>query len=415
MTTVSPHQVVITGAAVVNTLADDLASFTEALRQGRTAITVRDGDPPVAGAWLTDFSVAQWAARAAPDAAGALRAATRRCAPPATTAACVALAACRDAGLSPERISAAALVVAGNNLALAYHSGAWSQFRDDPGQTRATHVLRYPDSDTIGVVSEVLGLRGEGLTVGAASASAAVAVIAAARLIAAGTVRTCVVVAPLAELSELEFAAFMQAGAMASPQAGVPPAELCRPFDSARQGFVYGQGAAAIVIEAPRPGCRAYARLIGHGQRLDGAGGAGPSAEGQAAAMRAALAMGETDAAEVDYVNAHATGSLLGDRVEADALAEVFGGPGPLVNTTKPLTGHCLSGSGMQELVATLLQMRHGFVHPNRGLTHPLSTSVRFAGRVAQDHTITVAMTNSVAFGGINACLLLRQPGGQDE
>jgi malonyl-ACP decarboxylase len=412
------REVVITSAAVLTSVAEDLDGFADALRAGRTGVRATRDEAGAeartpAAAWLGDLDVAGWAERRVDSAtAERLVRVTGRTAPPGRTGACVAAAAVRDAGLSGRDLDETALVVAGNNLGLAYQAETARRFAARPAGLRPSHALTHLDTDVIGVVSEATGVRGEGWQAGAASASGTVAVILASRLIAAGMLARCLVVAPLCELSDAELCAFRASGAMAG-SACADPARLCRPFDARREGFVYGQGAAAVLLEdgdaAAARGAKPMARIAGHGQRLDGRRGTTPDPAGQTAALRAALAGAQVAPGEVDYVNAHGTGSVLGDEAEARALVEVFG-RGPLVNSTKPLTGHCMGATGLLELVATLVQMRDGFVHPNPNLDVPLDPAPRLAGRTAVPAVIGTAVSNSVAFSGINCAVVLRAP-----
>ncbi|HEX7995073.1 MAG TPA: beta-ketoacyl synthase N-terminal-like domain-containing protein, partial [Streptosporangiaceae bacterium] len=238
------------------------------------------------------------------------------------------------------------------------------------------------------------------------SASSALAVIAAARLVAEGHAQRCLVVAPHCELSPAEFRALHDSGAMAHHAFLDQPHRVCRPFDQDRQGFVYGQGAAAVLLERTGPGIEPLALILGHGQRLDGRRGTEPNPAGQAAAIRAALLAARLRPGEVDYVNTHGTGSPAGDVSEAKAVYEVFGS-GPWINSTKPLLGHCMGAAGLQELIATILQLRHGFVHPNPNLELPLDIPLRFAGHTASAARIRVAVSNSFAFSGINASIVV--------
>ncbi|MCC2280650.1 hypothetical protein LKL35_35385 [Streptomyces sp. ET3-23] len=405
----------ITGMAVLNPLADSVPGFAAALRSGRSAITTtpehRAGrEHATVGAWLDDFTVADWARRHLaedPEAEQRLRLATARCALPAQTAACVAVAAVRAARLGAAEVDRTALVVAGNNLALDYYVRTAGADRLPP-----SHVLTSADVDVIGAVSEATGVRGEGWTVGGATASGTLAAIQGARLVCTGLVAGCLVVAPLTDLSRLEFCAYRMSGVLACPDPGDPPPWACRPFDRSRLGFVYGQGAAAIVVEsaecATRRGVTPLATIAGTGQRLDGRRGVEPTCDGLADAMQAALAECEMDASDVDYINAHAAGTVVGDAIEVAALDAVFGGRGrPIVNSTKPLTGHAMTAAGLQEVVASVVQMRDGFCHPNPQLRDPLPTACRYAGQEARATRIDVALTNSFAFSGINCSLVL--------
>ncbi|MDN3354266.1 beta-ketoacyl synthase N-terminal-like domain-containing protein [Actinomadura sp. DC4] len=410
------REVVVTAAEVLTSVAEDLDGFSAALREGRSGVrATRDEAGPEArtpaAAWLGGFDVRGWAERRVdPATAGRLVRVTGRAALPGRTGACVSAAAVR--GLSGADLDETGLVVAGNNLNLSYQAEAARRFEARPASLRPSHALTHLDTDVIGVVSEATGVRGEGWQAGAASASGTVAVVLASRMIAAGVLRRCLVVAPLCELSDAELRSFQASGAMAGSDSS-DPARLCRPFDVSREGFVYGQGAAAVLLEdgdvAAARGAKPMARIAGHGQRLDGRRGTRPDPAGQVAALRTALDGAGVSPREVDYVNAHGTGSVVGDEAEAHALTEVFGAR-PLVNSTKPLIGHCMGAAGLLEIVATLLQMRDGFVHPNPNLDVPLDPAPTLAGRAAVPAVIGTAVSNSVAFSGINCAVVLRAP-----
>ncbi|ALC18603.1 beta-ketoacyl synthase N-terminal-like domain-containing protein [Streptomyces pristinaespiralis] len=416
-----PGPVAVTAAAVLTPLADDLDGFTAALLAGRSAVTLH-GEEEDTGALpaaaLDGFDLASWAARhLAGDevTAARLRKVAGRAALPARTAACVALRAVRDAHLTEEQLAdGTALIVAGSNLALAHQAATVLGHDRAPGRLRASYALTHLDVDTVGAVSELTGIRGEGWALGGASASGTLALIQAARTVAAGWAERALVVAPVAELSPVETEALRRTGAMAHEHFRDEPARMCRPFDAARQGFVRGEGAAALVLEHPhaarRRGAPVLAEITGHGQRLDARRGTEPDADGQAAAMRAALATAGLEPADIDYVNAHGTGSVLGDTTEAASLTAVFGTrPSLRVNSTKPLTGHCLSAAGLIEAAATVAQLRAGTVHPNVNLERP-DTAVPLAGRTAEHLPLRTALSNSFAFGGINASVVIRLP-----
>jgi malonyl-ACP decarboxylase len=220
-------------------------------------------------------------------------------------------------------------------------------------------------------------------------------------------------VGALSELSGAEYRAFADAGAMAAGP-WQDPEQVCRPFDAARSGFVHGHGAAAVVLEradtARRRGATVWAVLAGHAQRLDGRRGTEPRPSHQAQTIEAALASAGLAAGEVDYVNAHATGSRLGDSAEAEALYRVFGAAGPLVNSTKELTGHCLAAAGVVEAVATILQLRDGFCHPNPNLSDPSDARLEYVGAQHVRTRLRAAVSTSFAFSGINAALVITRP-----
>ncbi|MFI9383545.1 beta-ketoacyl synthase N-terminal-like domain-containing protein [Kutzneria sp. NPDC052558] len=385
----------VRAAAVLTPTTHDLDGFAGALF----------ADKPLAEPHFID--VLHGSATRCLDAADArhARRVAARSATPAQTAAVVALRCVREAALSAAELSECALIVAGNNLAMRYQARTVLDDESGARRVRPTHAVTHLDTDVIGVVSELLDLRAEGWTVGAASASGAVAVIQAMRLLALGAAPRCLVVAPAAELSDTEIRALRASGAL-HPE----PDAVCRPFDELRQGFVPRPAAAAVVLEPAEQG---LAVLLGAGQRLDARRGAAPDRSGQAAAMRSALAAAGLSPADIGYVNAHATGSEAGDRSEADALAEVFGiDSGPLVNSSKGLLGHALSAAGLVELIASVVQLRQGRAHSNAATTRPMAgIGGRLIGRDALPLDRRVAMTNSFGFSGVNAAIVLADEG----
>jgi malonyl-ACP decarboxylase len=323
----------------------------------------------------------------------------------------VSLAAVKAAGLDDSAREHLTVLVAGNNLASKYYAAAVSGFQADAKRVRATHLLDSLDTDCLGAVSEVVGCHHEGWSVGAASASGAVALMHAVRLVAAGAARQCLVVAPVTDLSDMDVAAMRLSGAMAAEPEPGRPAPPYRPFDVERAGFRFGPAAAAVVVEnlgdASARGVKPLAAVGGAAQRLDGRRTTQPDSAGQIAAMGAALTAAGLDPADIDYVNAHATGSQVGDATEVAALSTVFAGHRPAVNATKALLGHSLCAAGLVEVVAVALQMAGGYCHGNPHLRTPLSDDLDFVGPDAVDRPIRHALSNSFAFSGINTSVVL--------
>jgi malonyl-ACP decarboxylase len=311
--------------------------------------------------------------------------------------------------ISGERIS---VVVAGSNLGLRHQMDVFRMFADDPFYVRPRHSLEFLDTHVLSVISEVLGARGEGFTVGGASAAGNVALFEAQRQLALGDGDVCLVVAPPFDLSIIELHALSNAGALSRrSDAEGDPARVCRPFDRGHDGFVYGQAAAALVLERldDAPATR-WGELHGAAVTLDGNASTNPNPEGQARAIRRALARAGLPATAVDYINAHGTSSPLGDRSELEALRMVFG-PALAripINATKGLTGHCLSAAALVEAIATLIQMREGFLHASANLDDPIDAACGFVGSEALERPVHCALSNSYGFGGINTAVVLR-------
>lgn len=410
---------VVTGLGLVGAVAPDVAGFDEALRDGRVALTACPPPaPPELGpsfaARLTGFDLdrALTAVKDVPDTLRRLALRTAGRSPRAVRAATgAAVQAWIDAGLHdgappPERIG---VVVAGSNLTERYSEAAHT------GRVPPRYALHHLDTDHVGTLSRVLGLRGEGCTVGGASASGNLALVTAARMLADGSLDVCLVVGALAELSSAQQRGFLLIGAMAAatPGQGERPVS---PFDRRHRGFHPGQAAACVVLETAKSaaarGASPVVRLAGHAVALDANHLADPSVDGETRVMRRALASARIAPSQVDYVNAHGTGSPAGDRAEAAALHAVFGDSArPFVNATKGLTGHCLSAAGVVEAVATAVQLRGGYVHPNPNLADPVHPVCRFTSTAAEPAGLRFALSTGYGFGGLNTAVVLAHPG----
>lgn len=192
-----------------------------------------------------------------------------------------------------------------------------------------------------------------------------------------------------------------------------------RPFDAARDGFVATGGGAVVVLESEREvqrrGVRPYAELLGWGQASDGHNVAisHPEGAGSKRAMLNALQQSGVEAGAVDYVNAHATSTLIGDISEARALRAVFpqAAERPWVSSTKALTGHGLSLAGVMETAFCALAMREGFTPGSAHLTRvdPECAGIHIL-RTTLPAAPQVVLKNSSGFGGANVAVLLRRP-----
>jgi 3-oxoacyl-(acyl-carrier-protein) synthase len=197
------------------------------------------------------------------------------------------------------------------------------------------------------------------------------------------------------------------------------PATASRPFDRRRDGFVGTGGAVALIVEdaalARRRGARIYAELIGWGQAGDGHSvtASHPEGAGLREAMRRTLADARVNAADIGYVNAHATSTMAGDRSESLALHAVFTSQGakPRVSSTKALTGHGLSLAGVMEAAFCTLAIDEGFIP---GAAHLEEPDPVCAGldlpRTSLAEAPGLVLNNSSGFGGSNVCHLLRRP-----
>ncbi|MDQ7745888.1 beta-ketoacyl-[acyl-carrier-protein] synthase family protein [Hydrogenophaga pseudoflava] len=193
--------------------------------------------------------------------------------------------------------------------------------------------------------------------------------------------------------------------------------KACRPFSADRAGLVLGEGGAALVLEdwehAQARGARIHAEIVGYGSSCDRSHLVRPEADGQARALRAALADGGLGVDEIGYVNAHGTATVEGDPIEITALRQVFGDLAPrlAVSATKSMHGHLLGAAGAIEALATVLALREGAIPPTahlQGRLDPACVGVDHVFEGRQGVPLKAALSNSFAFGGSNAVLAFR-------
>ncbi|MAE95677.1 MAG: beta-ketoacyl-[acyl-carrier-protein] synthase II [Deltaproteobacteria bacterium] len=269
-----------------------------------------------------------------------------------------------------------------------------------------------------GVVAIQHRLRGPNLCHVTACASGSHAIGEAARIIERGEADLMVAGGTEAALNELVMAGF--ASMQALSKRNEAPAQASRPFDRGRDGFVLGEGAAMLVLEAEEQararGARIRATLTGYAASSDAAHMAAPDVEsgGAVRCMEAALADADLSAADVDHINAHATSTPAGDEVEVASLRKVFGSHTDRipVSATKGMTGHLLGAAGAVEAVLCVRALEEGLLPPTINLDDPDPACAldHVAGK-ARPAEIRVALSNSFGFGGVNAALVLQRWG----
>lgn len=260
-----------------------------------------------------------------------------------------------------------------------------------------------------------LGLGGECLTYSVACASSAVAVGEAFRRIRHGEADIALSGGAEAGLP------FGMIKAWDSLQVTAPAGDqveaCCRPFHAERRGLVLGEGAAALVLEdwerAKQRGARIYAEVLGYGSSCDHAHLTAPDVQGQLRALRQALHVGQLNASDVQYINAHGTATMEGDPVEVQALKSLLGDHAAkvMVSSTKSMHGHLLGAAGAIEIMATTLALHRRVVPPTAHLDQidPACEGLdHVAAQGRESSGLKVALSNSFAFGGSNAVLALR-------
>ena len=192
------------------------------------------------------------------------------------------------------------------------------------------------------------------------------------------------------------------------------PAGASRPFDKGRDGFVLSEGGGVLVFEeyerAKKRGAEIFGEVLGCGVSTDACHITRPDRDGiyAAAAMSATLKSAALSPDDIDYINLHGTGTILGDVAETAAIHNVFGETARSVSlsSTKSQLGHLLGGSGAVELIFTLLALRDGLIPPTINLTDPdPECDLDFTPLKAKEKPLRIAMSNSFGFGGHNACV----------
>lgn len=189
--------------------------------------------------------------------------------------------------------------------------------------------------------------------------------------------------------------------------------DTCRPFSKNRQGMILGEGAAMLVIEslehAQARGAKVLGEIVGFGMSSDASHITKPSAEGAALAIKMALRDAGIDPAQVGYVNAHGTGTPVNDPTESAAIRSVFGDK-VAVSSTKSMHGHALGAAGALEAVATVLALRYGVLPPTANFTErDPECDVDVVANNAREAHVEYAVSNSFAFGGLNAVLAFQR------
>ena len=246
------------------------------------------------------------------------------------------------------------------------------------------------------------GVRGPAFAVSSACATGAHAIGVCAELIKSGAADAGIVGASEAALSYGALECWKAMHILAS--------DTCRPFSKNRNGLVIGEGAGVVVLEeeehARKRGADIICRLAGFGMNADGKDMINPDPNGAAGAIKLALqGINIADPAGV-YVNAHGTGTLLNDPTETKAIRAVFGSGADalVVSSTKSMHGHLLGAAGGIESIAAILALRHGVVPPTMNYDQPdPECDLDYAPNEAKERDIAVALSNSFAFGGLNA------------
>jgi len=328
-------------------------------------------------------------------------------------AAADAIESAGELGADPEQCAVVAATGVGGLTTL--EENCHTFYERGPSRVSPFFVPMMMANATAGTISMRFGWTGPNLCIATACAASAHAIGESVRLIRDGSID--VVLAGGAEscMTPTSISAFARMTALSTRND--EPELASRPFDADRDGFVMGEGAAALVLEnwdrAVARGARIYGEILGYGRNADAYHITAPSpgGEGAAACMQLALDDAGVSPDQVTQINAHGTSTPLNDAAEAEAIRKVFADQAPPVTSTKGVTGHLVGAAGAMEAVACLLSMDRGLIPPTANLN-----------RIGDDIQLDVvsgsprplargfALSNSFGFGGHNATLIFAPP-----
>ncbi len=406
------RRVVVTGLGCVSPLGADAEATWKAASQGVSAAG------PIRRCDTRDLPVAIGAEAPAEIQVDVLTAKERRRLDRSTLLAVAAAEeALADGGLDAERIDrdrvgvAIGTAIGGITTILDTHDTLRAK---GPRRVSPFFIPMGLGNMASGTIAMCHGLRGPNLSPVGACASGAQAIGEALRIVARGDADVMLAGGTDSTIHPLVLAGFAAMRALSTRND--EPERASRPFDRGRDGFVIAEGAAVLLIEsvehARARGARMRAELLGYGVAADAAHFAQPAEDGGGArlAMRRALADADLAPGDVDHLNAHATSTPAGDRVEAQAIRAVFGAATDRlpVSATKSMTGHLMGATGALELLLCVRALETGLLPPTINLDDAdPDCALDHVANKARPHRARVALSNSFGFGGINASLVL--------
>jgi 3-oxoacyl-[acyl-carrier-protein] synthase II len=408
------RRIVITGLGMVSPLGNDVESSWERLLAGESGageITAFDHtDYGVHFACeLKDFDPTVWidrkAARRMDRFAQMILAAARQAEADAQL----------DVGKEPDRVGASIATGIGG---LKSFQDCYDVLRDrGPDRVSPFSIPSIIPNMGAGWVSIELGTKGPLMSECTACAASNMAIGDAADAIRIGRADVMIAGGTEAPITPVGIAGFDSMRALS--RRNDDPARASRPFDGARDGLVMGEAGAVVVLEdlehARARGAHVYAELLGYGVSSDAAHMTEPDPTGEnpARAMQMALADAGIDASEVDYVNAHATSTPLGDASETKVIKHALGEETARrvgVSSTKGATGHCFGAAGAVEAVFTILAVTHGVMPPTINYEDPdPECDLDYVPNEPREADVRVGVSNSFGFGGHNACVVVRR------
>ncbi len=419
-------RIVITGMAVNTPLGDDPETMLENLIAGKSALRHWQVVDPTniyskVGGDLSDYDLkgkfASLKDRLPEPVYKRARKLLKKAPFSTSLSMLAALDACLDAELfgqvDPARMC---VVVGGHNLNKHYQHVNQMQFLEEPDYIDSLASLLALDTDLAGWGGEVVGCRGPMYTMGGACASGNVALRNAIDEIRYHDYDLGLIVGGALEYAPMDLHAMALMGAISFQSFNDEPALASRPYDTRREGFVPSHGTAVLVVEslqhALERGARIYAEVLHVTALSDGCHLPQPSEDGQTRTMKRLLDGAGVAPEEVDFVCAHATSTPLGDVTEIRSIKQVFGDHAKniKVNAPKSMLGHTCWSAPVVEMVAAIMQMRGGTLHPSINIEElDPEVDVDVCANQPVRHEVRTFLKNSFGFGGINCCALVRR------
>ena len=405
------HRAFVTGLGAVTPIGNDVPSFWEGLSSGRNGITrVTSFDPTdhivqIAGE-VKDFDPEQYLERRV----------ARRTGRFAQFSAAAGLQALEDSGIVPDEYGAddIGVVIATSGDALDM-GPEWEKYLQKGSKGVDPFIItRMGQHMAAASLARQIGVRGPNTTINTACASGTDALGHGLSMVRLGHAKAVLVGGAESMITPLALSSMGRMGALSKNNDD--PEHASRPFDANRDGFILGEGAGVLMIEsevsARERGANIYCELSGVGWSFDATDDTAPDASGQALAMERALRDGETDADEIDYINAHGTSTQYNDRTETEAIKIALGEAAYRTNisSTKSMTGHLAAGAGGIEAVASVLALHNNIVPPTINYQDPDPLcDLRITPNQSLEAEISVVLSNSFGLGGQNAAALFRR------
>jgi 3-oxoacyl-[acyl-carrier-protein] synthase II len=406
------RRVVITGLGTVNSLCSDVEGFWRALCAGQSGVgRIEQFDTSAfkvhIGGEVKDFEPEKYL-----DAKS-----SRRLDRFAQFALVASMSAIRDSGLdlAQQDLDRCGIVLGSGIGGLNEFEEQHSRYlKGGPGKVSPFVIPKMIPNAAAGNISIHFGMQGPNTAVSTACASAAHAISDAARFIMTEEADVMLAGGSEAAITPMGLGGFISARALATRNDD--PTKASRPFDRDRDGFVLSEGAGVVILEdlehARQRNARIYAELLGSGSSADAYNitAPHPSGHGAARAMERALRSSRLNPGDIDYINAHGTSTPLGDESETQAIKQVFGPDARKVaiSSTKSMIGHLLGASGGVELIACVLSIQRGMVHPTINYDNPdPACDLDYVPNQAREMRVRRALSNSFGFGGHNCCLVV--------